>query len=325
VSARLSAAELTARWSTARRPVDLPAAEMTCSINRVSRLSGAFALVAFVIAALLTSCSDRPNSLTDDAGYHVHGDKVYYLSEFPGTAFQIPGADPGTFHSYDSRFAGDRKSVYFEGRPLPGADPATFTLLAIRKGWAKDRGHVYHHDRVVSDDPDHFAVLEGGLAKDSTAVFWSDGTVVSDDPAHFAIVSDDDHYLFTKDARTVEVNGALIADADPATFRVLQGGYARDARSIFYFTDRVADADPDTFRTLVGSYGRDARHAYWMGAVIPGADPASFQVLNANLECSADAGHAYYQDLAINGANPATFPRGRAVSACSAQAVRFAR
>lgn len=282
-------------------------------------------MVACAVAMMLSSCSARPNSVIDDAGYHVRGDKVYYLSDFPGTAFQIPGADPASFHSYDSRFAGDRAAVYFQGRPVPGADPATFTLLPALPGWAKDRSHVYHHDRAVSSDPEHFVVIGGGLAKDGAAVFWSDGSVVSQDPAHFSVIADDDHYLFTKDASAVEVNGTVIVDADPASFRVLQGGYARDARSIFYFIDRVDDADPATFQTLTGSYARDARHVYWMGAPIPGADSASFRVLNANLECSADARHAYYQDTVVAGADPQTFPAQRAVTACSVSAITFAR
>ncbi|MEZ0052009.1 hypothetical protein ABIA30_003021 [Mycobacterium sp. MAA66] len=279
---------------------------------------------ALLLLTVLSACSGRPSSLVDPAGYQVDGDKVYYLSDFPGTAFQIPGADAGSFHSYDRRFAGDRANVYFEGRRIVGADPASFVLLADREGWAKDRGHVYHHDRPVSSDPAHFVVLEGGLAKDSTAVYWSDGAVVSDDPAHFAVVSNDDHYLFTKDAHAVEVNGALIADADPATFRVLFGGYARDRQAIFYFTDRVADADPASFQTLAGSYARDARHAYWMGAAIPGVDLTSFRVLNANLECSADAAHAYYRDSIVAGADPRTFPQGRAVTECSERSITFA-
>ena len=101
-----------------------------------------------------------------------------------------------------------------------------------RGGFAKDRNHVYQLDRPISDDPAHFELLDGGLSKDGTAVYWTDGGVLSDDPAHFAIVSNSDHYLFTKDSRTVHVNGNPIADADPATFHVLQGAYAQDGRRI---------------------------------------------------------------------------------------------
>jgi hypothetical protein len=105
-------------------------------------------------------------------------------------------------------------------------------------------------------------VLDRGLSKDSTAVYWTDGGVLSDDPAHFAIVSNNDHYLFTKDGRTVHVNGKPIADADPTTFHVLQGAYAQDGRRFFYFTDPVIVADAASFRALDGPYARDARRVY---------------------------------------------------------------
>ncbi|MDV3132649.1 hypothetical protein [Mycobacterium sp. 29Ha] len=53
----------------------------------------------------------------------------------------------------------------------------------------------------MSDDPAHFELLDRELCKHSTAVYWSVGDLLSDDPAHFAIISNADHYLFTKDTR----------------------------------------------------------------------------------------------------------------------------
>jgi hypothetical protein len=67
--------------------------------------------------------------------------------------------------------------------------------------------------------------------------------VLSDDPTHFAIISNKDHYLFTKDSRTVHANGNPIDGAEPATFRVLQGAYAQDDRHVFYFADQIMDAE----------------------------------------------------------------------------------
>jgi hypothetical protein len=162
------------------------------------------------------------------------GDKVYYLSAFPGKASEIAGADATSFKAFDTTYAKDKSNAYFDGHPIPAADATTFAVLD-RGGFAKDRNHVYQLDRPISDDPAHFELVDGGLSTDSTAVYWTDGGVLSDDPAHFAIVSNNDHYLFTKDSRTVHVNGKPIADADPATFHVLQGAYAQDARRIFYF------------------------------------------------------------------------------------------
>jgi hypothetical protein len=275
--------------------------------------------------ALLPACSrDRtPNSLFDTAGYHVKGDTVYYLNAFPGKAFQIDGADAGSFEVFDQTFARDRSNVYLNGYVLPGADAASFQPLD-RPGWAKDAHHVYLRDAPISDDPSHFDLLDGNLAKDGAAVYWSDGSVLSHDPAHFAIVSNVDHYLFTKDGRTVHVNGSPIDGADPATFRVLGGAYATDGPSVFYFTDRIAGADAVALRPIEGPYAGDGKRVYWMGKPIDGADPATFRVLNADFECSADARHAYYRQTVIAGADPRSFPPGRAVTNCSETSISFA-
>jgi hypothetical protein len=183
------------------------------------------AALCLAAVALLPARSRNkaPNSLFDAAGYHARGDQVYDLSAFPGEAPEIAGADATSFKAFDT-YAKDKSNAYFDGHTIPAADATTFAVLG-RGGFAKDRNHVYQVDRSISDDPAHFELLDGGLSKDSTAVYWTDGGVLSDDPAHFAIVSNNDHYLFTKDSRTVHVNGKPIADADPATFRVLNAAF----------------------------------------------------------------------------------------------------
>jgi hypothetical protein len=276
--------------------------------------------------ALLPACSPNtpPNSLFDSGGYHVRGDKVYYLPSFPGTASEIAAADPASFKTFDATYAKDRSNAYFDGNPIPGADATSFDVLD-RGGFAKDRNHVYQLDRPISNDPAHFELLDGGLSKDSTAVYWTDGGVLSDDPAHFAIVSNNDQFLFTKDSRTVEVNGKRIANADPATFRVLLGAYSQDAGHVFYFSDPIVTADAASFRPLDGPYATDAHRVYWMGKVIDGADQATFRVLNAAFECSADAKRAYYRQSVIAGADPQTFPPGRAVTNCTETTISFAQ
>jgi hypothetical protein len=285
----------------------------------------AIAALCLVAVALLPACSRNkpPNSLFDGAGYHVRGDKVYYLTGFPARPTQIEEADTATFEAFDTTYARDKSNVYFDGRPIPNADATSFELLD-RPGFFKDRHHVYQLDRPISDDPAHFELLDGDLAKDSTAVYWSDGSVLSNDPTHFVILSNQDHYLFTKDGTTVHANGNPIAGADPATFRVLQGAYGRDDERVFYFSDQIADAAVESFRALEGPYASDVARVYWMGKTIEGADPNTFRVLNADFECSADQGHAYYRQTVIADADPRTFPPGRAVTRCDETSITFA-
>jgi hypothetical protein len=148
----------------------------------VRRLIAAISLFA---VAILPGCTADapPSSLFTAGGYHVRGDKVYYLHAFPGDAFEIDGADPASFQVFDQTYARDRSTVYVDGRPLPDADAASFEVLD-RPNFARDARHVYQRDRRVSDDPAHFELLDGELSKDSTAVYWSDGEVLSDDPGH---------------------------------------------------------------------------------------------------------------------------------------------
>lgn len=283
------------------------------------------AALCLVAVALVPACSRNkaPNSLFDAAGYHVREDKVYYLAAFPGKASEIAGADAASFKAFDTTYAKDRSNAYFDGRPISGADATTFEVLN-RSGFAKDRSHVYQLDRPISDDPAHFELLDGGLSKDSTSVYWTDGGVLSKDPAHFTVVSNSDHYLFTKDSRTVQVNGNPITDAEPATFRVLQGAYAQDARHVFYFSDAIENADAATFRPLDGPYASDVHRVYWMGKPIDGADPTTFRVLNAAFECSADAVRAYYRQSVIVNADPGKFPPDRDVTNCTETSISFA-
>src|ERR1700754_5194505 len=154
------------------------------------------AALCLVAVALLPACSrnNAPKSLLDAAGYHVRGDKVYYLSAFPGKASEMAGGGGASVKAFDTTDAKDKSNAYFDGRPIMSADAMSFDVLD-RSGFAKDRNHVYQLDRPISDDPGHFELLDGGLSRDSAAVYWTDGRVLSEDPAHFAIVSNNEHYL----------------------------------------------------------------------------------------------------------------------------------
>src|SRR5690349_1580623 len=120
---------------------------------RSSRMRRSIAALCLVALALAPACSrdKSPNSLFDAAGYHVRGDKVYYLAAFPGSASEIAGADPASFKVFDTTYAKDKANAYFDGQPISGADATSFEPLG-RGGFAKDRYHVYQLNRSISDD-----------------------------------------------------------------------------------------------------------------------------------------------------------------------------
>jgi hypothetical protein len=83
----------------------------------------------------------------------------------------IPMADGPSFRVLqDKNFALDKAYVYYQGRPLRGADPASFTLL--RDGYGKDRNHVFlNTEPVVLADPGSFEILAFPYARDRARVF----------------------------------------------------------------------------------------------------------------------------------------------------------
>ncbi|MET3961541.1 hypothetical protein ABIE44_001475 [Marmoricola sp. OAE513] len=231
-------------------------------------------VLAFLVA--LAGCGDgAPSSLFSSSGYHVRGEKVYYLRAFPGDASRIETADATTFTVLDTTYAKDKNAVYLDGEVLTEADPATFELLD-RANYTADASHVFLSGKVLSTDVAHFELIADGLAKDSEKVFWSDGSVLSEDPAGFSTLSSGDGYLYNVDSRTVFVNGNPIEGANPDSFQIVGGAYATDGDDVYYFTDRVRDADARSVKALEGSYARDGDRVFWRGKTIPGADPATF-------------------------------------------------
>lgn len=70
----------------------------------------------------------------------------------------------------DKNYARDKGQVYFKGKALRGADPATFELL--REGYGKDKREVFlETEPVIMADPASFEVLAFPYTRDRERVF----------------------------------------------------------------------------------------------------------------------------------------------------------
>ncbi len=233
----------------------------------------------------------------DEAGYEVRGDGVYFgervyvyaiwstkaekMPQADGSTFQIlgktsygkdarnafyqrrliPGADPASFSVLAGRganrsapYSRDREKVYLEGFPIPGADPASFQLDARRAGLARDRRAVYLRRTEISGaDPATYEPLAGEapIGRDRSGWFYGTERVAMADPGSFAI---------------------LDADAGPGKV------WARDAKAVYIGSKSLASSGPAKVAILAKGYTRDAKRVYYQGDPIPGADPATFTV-----------------------------------------------
>ena len=113
----------------------------------------------------MPACSRNkaPDSLFDAAGYHARGDKVYYLSAFPGKASEIAGADATSFKAFDTTYAKDKSNAYFDGHPIPVADATTFAVS--------------------------FRALDGPYAGDTRRMYWMGKAIDGADPATFRVLN----------------------------------------------------------------------------------------------------------------------------------------
>ncbi|MEI6412487.1 MAG: DKNYY domain-containing protein, partial [Bacteroidota bacterium] len=271
-------------------------------------------LMIFSIISSLFGCGSKDSApgMFSAMGYHIGKTKVWLKS--PGSGMQLyivgelEGADPATFKARtlvnktgDSTTIGvDAHSAFWGYKKMDGADPATLELVA--PPYSKDKNAAYYQHYRLSNDVAHFEAF-GPFVRDAQNVYFA-GEAQSDDAPHFVRVGDEKSSYF-KDSKFCWYYISKIADADPATFRQIQGDFAVDARYVYSEMNRIDDAEVKSFQPLEHYYARDAHHAFFKNITIEGADPASFKVVNADF--SLDARHCYLLGYTLPDADPKTF------------------
>ena len=257
------------------------------------------------------------NPFSKDANYVYYRDKI------------IPNADPKTFQYIAGIYLKDKQHIFaysclneMEGNyscinMLDRSDSATFVVL--NNGYAKDSKEVYYGEKVVKDaDPSTFVVIDepfDRFARDSSHVFFYGNLIKDADPYTFIAITESSYYA--KDKSHVWMFGGtpvLLPVADPTTFKVLDGLYAKDNSNVYRGSEIVKNADPRTFSTIVGSgldYRKDYKAVYYGDTLIPGADPDTFKNLHGS-RFSIDKNYAYYTSPVPNvsiipGADVASF------------------
>ena len=69
-----------------------------------------------------------------------------------------------------------------------------------------------------------------------------------------------------------------VRGADPASFQVYRGGFAKDARACYAQSKRLRGADPASFRALNFAYAADLEHVWTIAGEIKDAHRPTFEV-----------------------------------------------
>lgn len=126
---------------------------------------------------------------------------------FEGARFSC---NPRNFTTIEAWFAKDNKSVYYQTRKIPGADPKTFEKFTATWGynWIEtthysiDKNHVYYDDRVIKDaNPRTFSLMKDLQSKDDKYIYYAGWKIQWADygsytPLHYSFARDKNHFYF---------------------------------------------------------------------------------------------------------------------------------
>lgn len=206
-------------------------------------------LLSIVVIAATAGCS---------SGYKTESGKVYWCgwNEAEGkTKALVPGADASTFKVLrHGTYGKDSKRCYHETKPITNADPASFVPLTAN--YARDKRHAYYGpDLIPGSDAESFEIIDSKWSKDKNQC-----------------------YVFA-----LAVGIQVMTGADPKSFRVI-GGYlnswAADKHSYFYDYEKVPTRDPASFTILDGGFAKDEYDVFFQAGVVAGADSATFQMVH---------------------------------------------
>lgn len=226
-------------------------------------------------------------SYSDQAQYTIDKNHVYYLNQ------PIYGADHETFEILDMDFSADHKNAYYKTQRIEGADVNTFKPLSYP-----------HMTTSHSIKPPEYS-------KDKTSVYYKTMRIIGSDPENFSLLVDPHigKHKYVKDKNHVYLDGQIVAQADPKTFRFMSetySAYTKDDKNIYFADQIVKEADRATFG-LVSSreradsaYYKDKTHVYHDGKILADANVEQFAVLDDSYcngsDCYyTDQSHIYYK------------------------------
>lgn len=173
--------------SRPRRPVSpTPAqAKPQTNMNQILVL-----VVVVMILGFFVSCREGYRKQNGQWSWVTHdesaGKRVKWIEGIDNASFKVLS---------HKNFGVDRYAVYYKGKKIKHADPATFTILTKNDhGYAKDQNHVFlDNEVIIQADPNTFTLLDFPFSRDQNKVF--NGTLPLDlnnvDAAAFRVTNED--------------------------------------------------------------------------------------------------------------------------------------
>ena len=173
-------------------------------------------------------------------------------------------------------------------------------LVMVMMGWTMtshaqryeiDRGRVYFGEEIMMQaDARSFVDLGWGYAKDRENVYMNGRVLENVDPSSFRL----------KERSTWRHHG----HGDMSEPQAPRRGYYKTQFNVYY-GDKKIDAMPSTFVELGSGYAKDAFNVYYFGDKLKGCMASSFEILEGGY--AKDSFNAYYRGNKVEGAFAPSF------------------
>ena len=153
---------------------------------------------------------------------------------------------------------------------------------------------------------------------DHGRVFFGDDVVMQADARSFIDLG----CGYGKDRMNVYMNGRVLENVDPSTFRLKERsswrhhghegmgdtpthrGYYKTSFNVYY-GDKKIDAMASSFVDLGGGYGKDSFNVYYFGEKLKGCMASSFEILEGGY--AKDSFNVFYRGTKVEGAMASSF------------------
>ena len=162
-----------------------------------------------------------------------------------------------------------------------------WTLMSNAQRYEIDHGRVYFGDEVMMyADARSFVDLGCGYAKDRMNVYMNGHVLENVDPSTFRL-KERSTWRHRKDESTPE-----------------NRGYFKTSFNV-YFGNKKIDAMASSFVDLGGGYAKDSFNVYYFGEKLKGCMASSFEILEGGY--AKDSFNVYYRGNKVDGAMASSF------------------
>ena len=162
-----------------------------------------------------------------------------------------------------------------------------WTLMSNAQRYEIEHGRVYFGDEVMMEaDARSFVDLGCGYAKDRMNVYMNGHVLENVDPSTFRL-KERSTWRHRKDESTPE-----------------NRGYFKTSFNV-YFGNKKIDAMASSFVDLGGGYAKDSFNVYYFGEKLKGCMASSFEILEGGY--AKDSFNVYYRGNKVDGAMASSF------------------